>query len=140
MQNLETIQGDERDVVIISTVYGPERGSTTMYQRFGPINSEQGYKRLNVIITRQRIKLVVFTSILSSYIQNPSSKGLVAFKDWLSYLENDLIPVRPYEINYEIIFFIKCITFYLCICSNRAIFIDFTFYFIMVKLIFKVSK
>ena len=103
IQNLESIQGDERDVDILSTVYGPERGATAMRQNFGPINREGGYKRLNVIITRQRLKLVVFTSMLSSYLTESEhmSKGKAALKDWLKYLETGLIAIRPEEVNHE---------------------------------------
>ena len=37
IKNLESVQGDERDVVFISTVYGPEEIGGTVAQRFGPI-------------------------------------------------------------------------------------------------------
>ena len=43
IKNLENVQGDERDVIIISMTYGPEEvGNSTMHQRFGPINSNVG--------------------------------------------------------------------------------------------------
>jgi len=102
VQNLESIQGDERDIVILSTVYGLEGiGAPRVNQRFGPINSDNGYKRLNVIITRQRLKLKVFTSLLSTDIQDPKNRGLIAFKDFLKYLESGLIPVRAESFNTE---------------------------------------
>ncbi len=62
VKNLENIQGDERDIIILSTTYGPdEKGK--FYQRFGPINLSKGYKLLNVIITRAKFKCYVCTSV-----------------------------------------------------------------------------
>ncbi len=62
IKNLENIQGDERDVIIISTTYGPGKdGKFT--QRFGPINHSKGYKLLNVIITRAKYKVYVCSSV-----------------------------------------------------------------------------
>lgn len=68
VKNLENIQGDERDVLIISTTYGPFQGS--FIQNFGPINRQQGYRLLNVIVTRAKQKLCVFTSIPANYYEN----------------------------------------------------------------------
>jgi hypothetical protein len=56
IKNLENVQGDERDVIFISTTYGPDKQSGQVYQRFGPINSETGWRRLNVIVTRAKNK------------------------------------------------------------------------------------
>ncbi len=41
IKNLENIQGDERDIMILSTTFGntPEGD---FYHRFGPINQQQG--------------------------------------------------------------------------------------------------
>jgi len=62
VKNLENIQGDERDVIILSTTYGINLdGKFT--QRFGPINHKKGYKLLNVIITRAKYKVYVCSSI-----------------------------------------------------------------------------
>ena len=47
VKNLENVQGDERDVILISLTYGREAGATAMKQRFGPINGKQGHRRLN---------------------------------------------------------------------------------------------
>lgn len=62
VKNLENIQGDERDVIIISTTYGIDKNGN-FQQRFGPINFKKGYKLLNVIITRAKYKVFVCTSI-----------------------------------------------------------------------------
>ena len=74
IKNLENIQGDERDVIILSTTYGPGKdGKFT--QRFGPINHSKGYKLLNVIITRAKYKVYVCSSIPEIVISN--------YKDYL---------------------------------------------------------
>jgi len=63
VKNLENVQGDERDVIFISTVYGPEQPGGRVAQRFGPINSVAGHRRLNVLFTRAKEKVVVFSSM-----------------------------------------------------------------------------
>jgi superfamily I DNA and/or RNA helicase/very-short-patch-repair endonuclease/KaiC/GvpD/RAD55 family RecA-like ATPase len=67
IKNLENIQGDERDVIILSTTYGVGK-DRIFAQRFGPINHTKGYKLLNVIITRAKYKVYVCTSIPEQYI------------------------------------------------------------------------
>ena len=62
VKNLENIQGDERDIIILSTTYGKDENGK-FAQRFGPINHKKGYKLLNVIITRAKHKLYVCSSI-----------------------------------------------------------------------------
>ena len=62
VKNLETVQGDERDVMLFCIGYGPDaRGKVTM--NFGPLGRDGGERRLNVAITRAREQLVVFTSL-----------------------------------------------------------------------------
>src|SRR3989344_683395 len=57
IKNLETVQGDERDIIILSVGYGKDSSGKLSYN-FGPLNRESGYKRLNVAITRSRFKTV----------------------------------------------------------------------------------
>ena len=63
IKNLENVQGDERDVMLISLTYGPKPGQKTPHQRFGPINGKHGHRRLNVLFSRARDKIVLFTSL-----------------------------------------------------------------------------
>ena len=90
IKNLENIQGDERDIIIISTTFGPrEDGRFT--QLFGPINMKsKGYKLLNVIITRAKHQLYVCTSIPESYYlkyeQEITEKGLSGRNCLYAYL------------------------------------------------------
>lgn len=62
VKNLENIQGDERDVIILSTTYGINKDGK-FAQRFGSINHQKGYKLLNVIVTRAKFKVYVCSSI-----------------------------------------------------------------------------
>jgi superfamily I DNA and/or RNA helicase/transcription elongation GreA/GreB family factor len=69
IKNLENIQGDERDVIILSTTYGISKDKK-FAQRFGPINHSKGYKLLNVIITRAKFKVYCCTSIPEDVFMN----------------------------------------------------------------------
>ncbi|HRQ89707.1 MAG TPA: DEAD/DEAH box helicase, partial [Bacteroidia bacterium] len=67
VKNLESVQGDERDVVIFSIGYGPDReGRVSM--NFGPLNRNGGPRRLNVAITRAREEVVVVSALLPEHI------------------------------------------------------------------------
>ncbi len=69
VKNLENIQGDERDVIILSTTYGVGKDGK-FAQRFGPINHSKGYKLLNVIITRAKYKVYCCSSIPEQAFMN----------------------------------------------------------------------
>jgi len=65
VKNLESVQGDERDVLIFSVGYGKDKfGRLTM--NFGPLNGAGGERRLNVAVTRARKKVIVVSSIRAS--------------------------------------------------------------------------
>lgn len=69
VKNLETVQGDERDLIMLGIGFGPtEPGSTSMSMSFGPLNRDGGWRRLNVAVTRARHEMMVFTSFDSSMI------------------------------------------------------------------------
>jgi very-short-patch-repair endonuclease len=67
VKNLETVQGDERDVIFISIGYGPDADGR-MTLGFGPLSSDGGERRLNVLISRARERCVVFSPITSGDI------------------------------------------------------------------------
>lgn len=89
VKNLENVQGDERDYIFVSTVYGPEIKDGKVAQRFGPINGKYGHRRLNVLFTRAKYGLTLFTSLKSEdiVISETSTIGLKVFKDYLLYAE-----------------------------------------------------
>lgn len=63
VKNIENVQGDERDVILISVGYGPhEPGGRLASMNFGPVNSDGGGRRLNVLFSRARIKCEIFCS------------------------------------------------------------------------------
>lgn len=69
VKNLETVQGDERDLILLGIGYGPETpDAPTMSMNFGPLNRQGGWRRLNVAVTRARREMVVFTSFPSDRI------------------------------------------------------------------------
>jgi very-short-patch-repair endonuclease len=69
VKNLETVQGDERDLIMLGIGYGPtEAGSPVMSMNFGPLNKDGGWRRLNVAITRSRREMLVFSSFDPSMI------------------------------------------------------------------------
>ena len=76
IKNLERVQGDERDVIFISTVYGDDIDGN-FAQRFGPINGKAGKRRLNVLFTRAKEKILTFSSIpLDKFNLTKIMKGL----------------------------------------------------------------
>jgi superfamily I DNA and/or RNA helicase/very-short-patch-repair endonuclease len=90
LKNLENVQGDERDVIYISCTYGPSHaGASQMAQRFGPINSAAGGRRLNVLFTRSKKRMHVFSSMTEGHIvaTESSSPGVQALKSFLSYAQ-----------------------------------------------------
>lgn len=89
VKNLENVQGDERDVILISMTYGPSQIGGRVYQRFGPINSNNGWRRLNVLFTRAKKRMHIFSSMNSSDIllSESSNRSLRAFRDFLIYCE-----------------------------------------------------
>lgn len=62
VKNLENVQGDERDVMFISIGYG-KTAEGYLAMEFGPLNNEGGERRLNVLITRARLRCEVFTNL-----------------------------------------------------------------------------
>jgi very-short-patch-repair endonuclease len=93
VKNLESIQGDERDVIFISVGYGrSEDGRLT--QTFGPLAAEGGERRLNVLISRAKERCTVFSSITSEDIKNAAGKiGVNAFKEFLQFAEKGYFDV-----------------------------------------------
>ena len=87
VKNLETVQGDQRDIIILGTTFGPtEPGSQKMSMNFGPLNREGGERRLNVAITRAAETMVLVTSFDPGMI-DLSKTGSNAVRDLKHYLE-----------------------------------------------------
>ncbi len=94
VKNLENIQGDERDTIFLSVTYAKAADGVLRYN-FGALNGENGWRRLNVLTTRARRRMHVFSSIRASDI-NPSSAvsaGPRLLRDFLDYAEHGRLAV-----------------------------------------------
>tara|TARA_B100000575_G_scaffold43993_1_gene31340 strand:+ start:2751 stop:3221 length:471 start_codon:yes stop_codon:yes gene_type:complete len=69
VKNLESVQGDERDSIFISTLFGPQEVGLPVMQHFGPINSKAGHRRLNVLFTRAKERVHIVTSLKTNDIK-----------------------------------------------------------------------
>jgi len=110
IKNLENVQGDERDVILISMTYGPQEPGGRVYQRFGPINSDVGWRRLNVLFTRSKKRMQIFSSMGSDDIvaDAAAKRGVKALRDFLSFCETGILHKterdtgRPPDSDFEI--------------------------------------
>ncbi len=88
VKNLETVQGDERDVVIVSVTYGRD-ASGNIRQHFGPLLRDGGERRLNVLFTRSRLRCEVFSNLSADDIRAEGlGQGVVALKRYLTFAES----------------------------------------------------
>ncbi|UOQ73462.1 DUF3320 domain-containing protein [Hymenobacter cellulosilyticus] len=107
VKNLENVQGDERDVILISIGYGRTReGYLSM--SFGPLNGEGGERRLNVLITRARQRCEVFTNLTADDLDltRTQARGVAALKSFLHFAQHGILnqnqetgraPESPFE-------------------------------------------
>ncbi|WP_319524596.1 DUF3320 domain-containing protein [uncultured Desulfosarcina sp.] len=86
VKNLETVQGDERDVILFSICYGPDISGITR-MNFGPLNNKGGEHRLNVAITRARKQLLVFSRLAPEQIDlsRTEAAGVHHLRAFLDY-------------------------------------------------------
>lgn len=93
IKNLENVQGDERDVIFVSMTYGPQEPGGRVFQRFGPITSDTGWRRLNVLFTRSKKRMRIFSSMDSQDIIDTgrSSRGVKVLRDFLGYCETGIL-------------------------------------------------
>ncbi len=86
IKNLENVQGDERDVILFSIGYGPDKdGNVSM--NFGPLNNRGGERRLNVAVSRARYEMKVFSTLRPEQIdlRRSSALGVIGLKKFLQY-------------------------------------------------------
>lgn len=107
VKNLENVQGDERDVILISVGYGRDAdGFPSM--NFGPLNKEGGERRLNVLISRARKRCEVFSNLCANDIRigETQAKGVHALRTFLHFAETGELdlpaatgiePMSPFE-------------------------------------------
>ncbi|MEI7298546.1 DUF3320 domain-containing protein [Paraburkholderia tropica] len=85
IKNLENVQGDERDIIFFSITYGPDT-SGKVSLNFGPLNLEGGHRRLNVAVSRARVGIVIFSTLLPEQI-DLSRVRAAGVRDLKNYLE-----------------------------------------------------
>jgi len=109
IKNLENVQGDERDVIFISIGYG-FTATGLLGQNFGPLNAQGGERRLNVLITRSRLAMDVFSNFRADDLRVDANSpfGVRALKAFLHYAEtgdlpkgqeSDKEPDSPFEVE-----------------------------------------
>lgn len=93
VQNLESVQGSERDVILLSLNYGPDEDGRVSLA-FGPLTREGGYRRFNVAISRAREDMLVYSSISAEDISSrkTSGRGMMALRDFLRYAQTGTLP------------------------------------------------
>jgi very-short-patch-repair endonuclease len=108
VKNLENVQGDERDIILISLGWGRSPDASRPHQRFYPVNRAGGERRLNVLITRARRRLEVFASLRAEdvVVGENTPKGVRVLRDFLAYardgrLERGTITGGDHESDFE---------------------------------------
>ncbi len=106
VKNLESIQGDERDVIFISVGYGRSNDGR-LTQTFGPLAADGGERRLNVLISRAKERCTVFSSITAEDVRAvPGKLGVNAFREFLQFAKNGYFDVpidtgRDFDSEFE---------------------------------------
>ncbi|MCR5130607.1 MAG: DUF4011 domain-containing protein [Prevotella sp.] len=100
IKNLENVQGDERDVILFSVGYGPDkRGKVSM--NFGPLNNQGGERRLNVAVSRARCEMMVFSTLKPEQIdlRRSNALGVAGLKHFLEFAKNGRIPLNANQVE-----------------------------------------
>lgn len=93
IKNLENVQGDERDIILFSVGYGPDKdGNVSM--NFGPLNISGGERRLNVAVSRARCRMKVYSSMHAEQIDlsRTQALGVIGLKNFLYFAEHGQQP------------------------------------------------
>lgn len=92
VKNLENVQGDERDVIMISIGYG-RTDDGHLIPNFGPINQDGGERRLNVLITRAKLAMEVFSNFSADELSVDTSTpmGVRVLQSLLAYAQTGVL-------------------------------------------------
>lgn len=100
MKALEDVQGDEAEIIVVSLGYGKdEKGKFAL--RFGPLNHANGYKRLNVLLTRAIEEIHFFSSIKAAEFPLSENENVNLLRQYLEFLESVpslQVPSFPYNV------------------------------------------
>ena len=87
IRSIENVQGDEADLVVISTTFGTDANGKFI-QNFGPVGQAGGKNRINVMVTRAKEKMIIVKSFSSDAITSTNNENLYILKMFLAYIEN----------------------------------------------------
>jgi len=104
--NLESVQGRERDVIILGTSFSKRRSGEKMPLNFGPLTNAKGERRLNVAVTRARRLTMVISSFEPAELADAKSVGMVHLREYLELAKRAtadrsavIDAARPAEVN-----------------------------------------
>ncbi len=88
VKNIESVQGDERDVIMFSIGYAKNEAGR-LVRNYGWLNQKGGENRLNVAITRAKKKVLIVTSFDANELQVEDAKndGPRILKKYLLYAQ-----------------------------------------------------
>lgn len=89
VRSLESVQGDERDVIIFSVGYGPDEAGK-ISTNFGVLNRDKGWRRLNVGITRARQRIEIVASMDAGDIPPSTNENVEALRAYLDFARRGL--------------------------------------------------
>jgi len=100
VKNLENVQGDERDVILFSIGYGPDK-SGRVSMNFGPLNNKGGERRLNVAVSRACYEMMVFTTMRPEQIdlRRSKAKGVEGLKAFLEYADRGRLAATQQQLT-----------------------------------------
>jgi len=86
VKNIENVQGDEKDTIMFSIGYAPDKQGK-MAMQFGSLNTLGGENRLNVAVTRAREKIILISSVYPEQLKTESLKndGPTLLKRYLEF-------------------------------------------------------
>ncbi|MBR7152076.1 MAG: HRDC domain-containing protein [Clostridia bacterium] len=86
IKNIESVQGDERDVIVFSIGYAKNTQGRLVHN-FGWLNQKGGENRLNVAISRAKKKIHIVTSFRPSelHLDDSKNEGPRILKKYLEY-------------------------------------------------------
>ncbi|MGM0479625.1 MAG: DEAD/DEAH box helicase [Bacteroidota bacterium] len=88
VQSLENVQGDQCSHLIISMGYAPNE-TGNFHMRFGPLNQAQGHRRLNVLMSRAKEKIIFIRSVTAADFDLSDNEGVEALRKLMLFLEED---------------------------------------------------
>lgn len=88
IQSLENVQGDQCEHLIISLGYAKDNNGD-FHKRFGPLNQEQGHRRLNVLMSRAISKITFVRSVTSADFSISNNEGVESLRKLMLFLEQE---------------------------------------------------